>query len=260
MTARRISQRDKAGAPFISFLSFVFLLSLVCGAGNARAETPAGCDRAISAPARDTTQPPNLGQIKYQLLRYRCTQYDVDIAKVIGKAHRWIEQRAEHVKKPALVIDVDETALTNWAVMYHNDFAYVADGDCDLKSRRACGQDAWEHSAAAPAIGPTLTLFEFAKTKHVAVFFITGRHEGGDRRAVTETNLHRAGYNDWTQLYLRPEDSREPSPSIFKTRAREDIEKQGYRIIANIGDQQSDLAGGHAERGFKLPNPFYYIP
>lgn len=35
------------------------------------------------------------------------------------------------------------------------------------------------------------------------------------------------------------------------------IEAQGYTIVANVGDQESDLAGGRAERAFKLPNPFY---
>ena len=30
-------------------------------------------------------------------------------------------------------------------------------------------------------------------------------------------------------------------------------------ILVNIGDQQSDLAGGHARRAFKLPSPFYFI-
>jgi hypothetical protein len=29
-----------------------------------------------------------------------------------------------------------------------------------------------------------------------------------------------------------------------------------YTIIANIGDQPSDLAGGFAERVFLLPDPF----
>jgi hypothetical protein len=37
-----------------------------------------------------------------------------------------------------------------------------------------------------------------------------------------------------------------------------------YAIIANLGDQYSDLigddAGDHAERCYKLPNPFYFIP
>jgi hypothetical protein len=27
-----------------------------------------------------------------------------------------------------------------------------------------------------------------------------------------------------------------------------------------MGDQLSDLEGGYAERTFKLPNPFYWIP
>ena len=46
----------------------------------------------------------------------------------------------------------------------------------------------------------------------------------------------------------------------YKSRERARIERRGYTIVANVGDQDSDLAGGHAERAFKLPNPFYFIP
>jgi len=46
----------------------------------------------------------------------------------------------------------------------------------------------------------------------------------------------------------------------YKAAERAKIEAQGYTIIANVGDQPSDLAGGHALRGFLLPNPFYRIP
>jgi hypothetical protein len=31
-------------------------------------------------------------------------------------------------------------------------------------------------------------------------------------------------------------------------------------IIANMGDQPSDLLGGHAEKKFLLPDPFYRVP
>jgi hypothetical protein len=31
-------------------------------------------------------------------------------------------------------------------------------------------------------------------------------------------------------------------------------------VIVNVGDQWSDLRGGYALRGFKLPNPMYTIP
>ena len=34
----------------------------------------------------------------------------------------------------------------------------------------------------------------------------------------------------------------------------------GYRIVVNMGDQPSDLAGGYAEKAVLLPNPFYRIP
>ena len=53
-----------------------------------------------------------------------------------------------------------------------------------------------------------------------------------------------------------------PGASVaeYKRDARIDIEKKGYTIIANIGDQRSDLAFAHAERIFKIPNPFYYLP
>lgn len=45
----------------------------------------------------------------------------------------------------------------------------------------------------------------------------------------------------------------------YKSGERAEIEADGYRIIANVGDQESDLQGGHADRAFKLPNPFYFI-
>jgi membrane-bound lytic murein transglycosylase MltF len=41
--------------------------------------------------------------------------------------------------------------------------------------------------------------------------------------------------------------------------ARAAWEAEGWTIIATISDQESDL-GPHAERGLKLPNPFYKVP
>lgn len=45
----------------------------------------------------------------------------------------------------------------------------------------------------------------------------------------------------------------------FKGPARGEIEKQGYKIIANVGDQSSDLNGGFSGQNFNVPNPFYFI-
>lgn len=68
------------------------------------------------------------------------------------------------------------------------------------------------------------------------------------------------GFAGYRGLYLEANGFRYASAADFKTPQRERIEKDGYTIIANVGDQPSDLAGGHAEMTFLLPNPFYRIP
>jgi len=50
-------------------------------------------------------------------------------------------------------------------------------------------------------------------------------------------------------------------PTIqYKSGTRAYIESQGYDIVADLGDQFSDLLGGYADKTFKMPNPNYYLP
>ena len=50
-------------------------------------------------------------------------------------------------------------------------------------------------------------------------------------------------------------------PTIqYKSGTRAYIRSQNYRIVANFGDQFSDLKGGFADRAFKMPNPNYFLP
>jgi predicted secreted acid phosphatase len=50
-------------------------------------------------------------------------------------------------------------------------------------------------------------------------------------------------------------------PTIqYKSGTRAYIESQGYDIVADFGDQFSDLEGGFADKVFKMPNPNYYLP
>jgi hypothetical protein len=90
------------------------------------------------------------------------------------------------------------------------------------------------------------------------VFFITGRPASipifGER---TEENLTAAGYSGWAGLVLKPADA--TGTVAYKSSARGDIEADGYRIVLNVGDQDSDLKGGYADKAYKLPNPFYFI-
>jgi acid phosphatase len=167
--------------------------------------------------------------------------------------------RARQVAKPALVLDIDETSLDNWPQMAQNDFGYIINGDCGAAPGTACGSLAWESQGRAPAIAATLKLYKAARAAGVAVFFITGRKEA--ERAATEANLRAAGYDGWAGLVLRPDGTHSAySAASFKAGERARIVMQGYQVLATLGDQPSDLAGGYAEKAFLMPNPFYRIP
>ena len=126
-----------------------FFAAVLLVASPSRAEAPPGCNPPPSAQALDTAPPINLGELKLQLVRYRCTRYDADVAKVLRQARTYLEHEAARVKKPALVLDIDETSLSNWKQIYQNNFGYIAKGDCDFSQGTACAQDAWEQSASA---------------------------------------------------------------------------------------------------------------
>ena len=89
----------------------------------------------------------------------------------------------------------------------------------------------------------------------MAVFFVTGRPSA--IQLITETNLRSAGYDkSWNGIFFKPGGD---GAEAFKSSTRAQLERKGYDIVVDLGDQESDLDGGHADRAFKLPNPFYFI-
>ena len=59
---------------------------------------------------------------------------------------------------------------------------------------------------------------------------------------------------------LQPAGASFASAVDFKAPERRKLAAEGYTILLSMGDQQSDLDGGSAERTFKLPNPVYFLP
>jgi predicted secreted acid phosphatase len=205
------------------------------------------------------SQPQNVGEAKIAATDYyNSGDYQRDIIAVTEEASAWIAERAPQVERPALVLDIDDTSLTNWEVIMADDFGRIFNGPCDTLPAGPCGWVAWDLRAATPAIEQTLEVFAEARVLDVAVFFITGRDE--TQRAATEENLSSMGYGDYAGLSMMPVGAHFASAADFKAPQRAKIEAEGFTIIANMGDQPSDLAGGHAERTFLLPNPFYRIP
>jgi predicted secreted acid phosphatase len=217
---------------------------------------PAGV--ATAEPSEDTAgEPVNVGDIKTESIAYHDSgQYEHDLAVVDAQAIDWIATQAPATPRPAVVFDIDETALSNWEVIRANDFGRFINGPCNLPE--ACAWRAWDLTAQSTVIQPTLDTYNMAKALGVAIFFISGRDEG--QRAATERNLHSTGYTGYARLILAPLGVQYASAADFKAPQRAAIEADGYTIIANIGDQPSDLAGGHSQHTFLLPDPFYRIP
>ena len=182
--------------------------------------------------------------------------YEQDFARVVGQARAYLEQRAPSATKPAIVLDIDETSLSNWPAYRANGWGRVVNGPCDL-DKGPCGLRAWQGMGRSKALAPTLALARRAHELGVAVFFISGRPP--NLREATERNLREQGYT-WTGVVLLPEGAKFPSAVEFKAPERRRLAEQGYTILLSMGDQASDLAGGYAERTFKLPNPVYYLP
>lgn len=193
-------------------------------------------------------EPANLAPHKAELRAYvKSGEYDRDIAAVAATAKAWIEQRAKQGGgKLAVVFDLDETLLSNWEEIDR----------VDLGMERTAFA-AWFNGAKCPAIEPVREVYRVARTLGVDVIFITGRPERF--RAATEKNLQAIGCGDFAKLICKPNESKDTAEK-YKSAERAQLEAGGLIIIANLGDQESDLAGGHAERTFKLPNPFYFSP
>ncbi|WP_329161856.1 hydrolase [Streptomyces sp. NBC_01717] len=151
-----------------------------------------------------------------------------DVAAVIDVARPYIQQRIAQTpagQKPAIVLDIDNSSL-------ETDFHYF-----------------W--TFPTPAIAQVRDLVRYADSQGVAIFFVTARP--GIIASLTQHNLTAVGY-PVTGLYVRDLPDLFDEVSTYKTAKRAEIEARGYTIIANIGNNESDLVGGHAERTFKLPD------
>jgi acid phosphatase len=243
------------------FANFAAVFAVLLSSLSLTAQQPAHKPTASQPASRVSSYAPaeripNLDSLKKQLRQYHectctCGCYAKDQDHQAERAIAFLRSRVAHRRpneKLALVLDIDETSLSNYEEMTKADFAYDS-----------AVFDAWVNSAKAPAIPGTLRLYQEAQRLNVSVFFITGRADS--EREATERNLREQGYQNWQQLYLRPHALASQPVYIFKSGARAAVVAQGYRVVLNVGDQWSDDRGEpQAEFFVKYPNPYYFIP
>jgi predicted secreted acid phosphatase len=170
----------------------------------------------------------------------------------------------KHDGHKAILFDIDDTTLNTYSYEIYSNFVYnpttngyfVNAGSADV----------------FPAVPGMAALENAAAAKGYTVFFLTGRP--ATQLTGTLANLHDAGYNfddgnvvlkDLTAPWLQPcqtdANNLPCTTTEYKSLTRKHIEQDlGYDIVANFGDQFSDLNGGFADRTFKMPNPMYFLP
>jgi 5'-nucleotidase (lipoprotein e(P4) family) len=207
---------------------------------------------------------PNLGSLKNdvqalknELRQYHdctctCGCYADDLETQANLAIEYLRQRAANRganEKLALILDIDETTLSNYQELSDADFEYVT-----------TAFDAWVKTTQAPAIPGTLRIYKEAQRLGVSIFFITGRSE--KEREATETNLRQEKFYNVLpeQLIMLPVEHGSQTIGEFKAAERAKIVKQGFTLILNVGDQWSDLKGKpEAEFSVKYPDPYYFV-
>jgi predicted secreted acid phosphatase len=221
---------------------------------------------------------PNIDSVKATIRTYYAAPTGIAdkksspyISKLKALASRWapkLRNRCERLKahhqKPAIVLDADDTTLWTYDM---EDAAMHFNFDPTL-------QDEWVQDQRFPATPAMRRVVRAARNHGCKIVGLTGRND--DQRKATIANLNklydgafRRGlyFTKWTGEGSSQQPSyvhcaAEKCTTIeYKSQTRKYLEKQrGLRIVANFGDQFSDLIGGHADRQVKLPNPTYYLP
>jgi hypothetical protein len=276
-------RRSRAwSATAVTAVTVLAVLGFV-SAGSAAPGKHPGSTRAVPAPPAAPTnanQIQNLDQVETAIKAYygdTATQtpdpvngttmlhvasptgaYAKQMHRIEAKAERYLARRSHtgNKQKKAIVLDVDDTTLNTYNYEIYSSFVFDPTTNADFVN-----------AAAFPAVFGMPRLAHDAKADGDSIFFITGRPTS--QTAGTVTNLTNVGYPTVPagQIFLK--DQSDPwlsscapncTTTQYKSLTRQHIQSLGFRIVANFGDQFSDLRGGFAARRFKIPNPMYFLP
>ncbi|MET8946581.1 HAD family acid phosphatase [Streptomyces sp. NPDC004542] len=241
----------------------------------------AGVANAGQSTANSTHEPYNIGLLVKDIDTYYGTTADADglyqaspdspyakdLARLDSAAERYIDQAARKAhhrhEKPAVVFDIDDTLLLSLDYEKRYNYTY-----------NSATWAAYVNRADRPAVFGSPELVRYAESKGVEVFYNSGLSEA--QRSAAVENLKKVGADvnlDAGHMFLKNAASPPSYLSAcatpgawtcttvqYKSGTRKHIEDDlGYEIIANFGDQYSDLDGGHADRTYKIPNPTYFV-
>lgn len=193
-----------------------------------------------------STELENLQYAKDRIINYHESgQYDKDVLKALKEAREKFKN-VEITRNSVVIFDVDETALSNYPFLNKTGFGYIPKV-----------WDEWIEEADSPPITPVRDFYIEIISSGFHAIFITSRP--GSQYEATYKNLKAAGYYGFDTLITRNGFENDISSTEYKTNKREELTAMGYKIVAVVGDQWSDLTGPDHGIQIKLPNYMYLI-
>jgi hypothetical protein len=211
------------------------------------------------------------------------SNYAAEAESVAATAGHYLAAQAGKGSMQAIVLDVDDTTLTTWNYELYSNWDYNPGTNGTFVTEQRF-----------PATPGMVALVSAAAADGYAIFFITGRPAaqepatlgnlttdgvGVDAGYPMPTTIDLPGGGTLDGLFTKPSVGSYPdylnkpefcAPAItagkscatiqYKSGTRAYIESLGYTVVADFGDQYSDLLGGFADKTFKMPNPNYYLP
>jgi len=263
------------------------LTSVVAGAAYS-VQTATEEPQITTSTPRSERQLTNIDILKQQIRNYYGDPLDTgiigadsnyvrEVRSAIRDAERWLSHSGRRPSEPtrpqAIVLDIDDTTLTTWNLVVASNW----NGDSPLRADYVDNQK----FVAVPGM---VDFVNAAQQRGYTIFYISNRRISSTKASLGNLTSDGIGVdagfpapgtlpNGEAGLFMRPKLKDYPSylkqacandpdltctPTHLKTAYRARIESFGYDIVANLGDQQSDLDGGYADRTFKLPNPNGY--
>ncbi len=194
----------------------------------------------------ECSTPVNLSVAKERVERYyESGCYRKDLEKIIASAFKHFESVSAE-NNATVIFDIDDTLLSDYADVKEISFGYIP----KLSHK-------WIMEADAPAIQETKKLYDYLVGRKFKIIFMTGRKH--DEYDATIKNLKREGFTTFEKLIVRQKHEVEITAKQYKSGNRKRLIEEGYRIVGNLGDQESDLSGGYSGYAVKLPNYKYLV-
>ena len=174
---------------------------------------------------------------------YESGRFYTEVEDVVKEAEKEFD-KIKIKNNSAVVFDVDETALDNYALAKSMGFGYV------YKMNKE-----WNAEMKSPALKPVKELYDYLLERGVHIIFLTGRNF--TEYEATYQNLKNVGYTVFDTLITQIGDETKMKSRDFKSSKRVFLTNEGYDIIGTVGDQWSDLRGEDYGIQVKIPNYLY---